>query len=371
MVSLLALCDGTRDLNGLKAALQLRTGLNLSLSELRSWVEQMDASMLLEGGSYQRASDRLLEEYREAGHRTPAQAGLVYPADPDDLRATMRAYWDEAPVQESPQPPVGTLSGIVCPHIDYARGHETYAQVWRRAAPALEDVELVVMLGTDHSGSPGALTLTLQDYATPLGVLPTDRDIVNELAKALTTETAFAEEVHHVREHSIELASVWLQYSLNGRSCPVVPVLCGSFQRFVAGEGNPGDDQAIAAVSRCLRQAMSGRRTLVIAAGDLAHVGPAFGDSLPIDPVGQTKLTADDHRTVAAICEGDAEAFFQASKRESDARRICGLSPIYLALKLLETSRGESLGYDQCSADDKGESLVSIVGVLLYERDPV
>ena len=50
MVSLLALCDGTRDLNGLKAALQLRTGLNLSLSELRSWVEQMDASMLLEGG---------------------------------------------------------------------------------------------------------------------------------------------------------------------------------------------------------------------------------------------------------------------------------------------------------------------------------
>ena len=33
-----------------------------------------------------------------------------------------------------------------------------------------------------------------------------------------------------------------------------------------------------------------------------------------------------------------------------------------------ENASGESLGYAQCPADDAGESVVSIAGVLLYDR---
>ncbi len=70
---------------------------------------------------------------------------------------------------------------------------------------------------------------------------------------------------------------------------------------------------------------------------------------------------------VDAICDGDADAFFKLSQNERDPRRICGVPPMYLALRLLGSCKGESLGYTQCPADANGGSLVSIVGVLLYE----
>ena len=112
---------------------------------------------------------------------------------------------------------------------------------------------------------------------------------------------------------------------------------------------------------------MAGRNTLVIAAGDLAHVGPNFGDATPVDGVGRAALAAEDAATMDAICRGDAAGFFELSRAEGDRRRICGLSPIYLMLRLLGPMEGESMGYDQCPADVEGGSLVSIVGALLYE----
>ena len=144
-------------------------------------------------------------------------------------------------------------------------------------------------------------------------------------------------------------------------------MLCGTFQHFLSGAQDLEADETIGAALAYLREATAGRRTLVIAAGDLAHVGPAFGDSSPIDVVGRAALAAQDAKSIAAICDGDADAFFKLSQNERDARRICGVPPIYLALRLLGSCKGESLGYAQCPADANGGSLVSIVGVLLYE----
>ena len=106
---------------------------------------------------------------------------------------------------------------------------------------------------------------------------------------------------------------------------------------------------------------------MVIAAGDIAHVGPAFGDTQPLDQAALAELAALDDETISTICEGDAGAFFDGSRRELDARRLCGLPPIYLALRYLEDARGEALGYAQCPADGAGTSVVSIAGVLLYD----
>ena len=72
----------------------------------------------------------------------------------------------------------GNLVGLISPHIDYPRGWRTYARTWQLAADAVEEAELVILLGTDHGGGAGALTLTRQNYATPWGVLPTARRIL-------------------------------------------------------------------------------------------------------------------------------------------------------------------------------------------------
>jgi predicted class III extradiol MEMO1 family dioxygenase len=79
-------------------------------------------------------------------------------------------------------------------------------------------------------------------------------------------------------------------------------------------------------------------------------------------------LAAQDAESIAAICRGDAAGFLELSRAERDRRKVCGLSPIYMALKLVGEARGESVGYAQCPADVTGGSLVSIVGAVLWEE---
>ena len=350
------------------SAYSLRVGFKLPDDRIRDIVAQLDETLLLENGAYVSAVDRALVEYRNLPSRPPSHADAVYPSEVDELTSTFEEYCAKAPVDNGAEPQHSSLVGMVCPHIDYARGHLTYAELWQRAEPYLDEVELAIILGTDHSGGPGMLTPTRQSYATPHGLLPTDVEIVDGLAKRIGNERAFAEELHHTKEHSIELAAVWFHHFLKGRQCPIVPVLCGSFHHYIVGQGSPSDDERIGAAIDYLKEAMSGRKVLVIAAADLAHMGPAFGDELPLDPIARAKLAADDGESVKDILSCDAESFLERSRGEGDARRICGLSPIYLMLKLLEDAKGESLGYDQCPADTENGSVVSIVGALLYDQ---
>ena len=366
LVTLLTLCDGSRDVSALQIGMMLRTGVQLTPSTIRGVLSRLDEAMLLENGAFAAAHEEALRAYRDSPHRPPSHAGLVYPADPEGLSRAIRSYCDSAEEELGLERPKGDLIGILCPHIDYERGHETYARLWRRAEPMLDEIELVIIFGTDHSGGPGRITPTRQSYKTPLGVLSTDVGIVDRLAEALGTDEAFSEELHHAKEHSIELAAVWLHYFIGGRGCPVVPILCGSFEEFVTESSRPEDAEPIRRTLEVLADATSGRKTLVIAAGDLAHVGPAFGAPRPADAVERARVEASDRQSLDAICACDSERFFEVSRAEADARKLCGMPPIYMMLRYLAGSRGEELGYDQCMADARGGSFVSIAGALIY-----
>jgi AmmeMemoRadiSam system protein B len=362
---ILSLLDGTRDVAAVQAALALSVGVTLPADRLGMLLQGMDDAMLLENGAYRTAQARMVAEYRDAPHRPMSHAGLVYPAEPDLLAEDLAGY---ANGDVAALPSTAKVTGIVSPHIDYERGGATYSELWRMCADAVQDVELVIMLGTDHSGGAGRLTLTRQSYATPLGTLPTDLELVDGLAAVIGPEMAFAEELHHINEHSIELALVWMHHYMGGRAVPVLPILCGSFHEFVMKDGDPGEDGGITAAIEYIREATAGRRTLVVAAGDLAHVGPAFGDAEPVDAGGRESLMVRDEESIAAIRESDAARFFALSSAEDDSRKVCGLSCIYVALRLLEGAKGESIGYQQCAADPQGGSLVSIVGAALWEE---
>ena len=370
LAPLLSLCDGTRDISGLHSGLLMRTGNTLPEHVIEQVIKQLDDAFLLENGAYQVAAADVLRRYRDARHRPPSHAGPVYPGDSAGLSRAFAGYCEETPVEETANLPAGALVGMLCPHIDYARGHRTYAELWQRAKPSLDEIELVIILGTDHSGGLGMITPTRQSYFTPHGVLPTDTEIVDGLAEVLGQRRAYAEEIHHINEHSIELASVWLHHFLGGRACPVVPILCGSFHHFIADGNSPLEDKNIVSVVQFLREATQDRNTLIVAAGDLAHLGPAFGDSAPLDTIARAKLSAEDSASIEDIRNGDAVRFFERSRAESDSRRICGISPIYLMLECLSGKKilGESMGYDQCPADAQGGSVVSIAGALLYEE---
>ncbi|NPA91920.1 MAG: AmmeMemoRadiSam system protein B [Chloroflexi bacterium] len=362
MIPLLPLMDGTRDARGLQVGVQLRHGYTLPLDVVEQLIEALDQALMLENERFDRAKAEALHAYRSAPHRPLAHAGSVYPAEPDALRRQLDAYLSQ--VGELP-PPLPHPRAVVSPHIDYQRGGPVYARVWAYAADAVREVERVIVLGTDHNGDFGTITLTRQHYATPYGVLPTDQTVVDALVDVVGPEEAFREELHHRREHSIELALVWLHHMRAGQPVSVVPILMGSFAHFTSGMKSPEEDARLNRVVEVLKQAMEDKPTLLVAAGDLAHVGPAFGDPTPLTPADRARLKAADEELIQAMIEGDAAHFFASIAAVGDRYRICGLPPIYLLLRVLGRGQGVLTGYDQCPADAENGSTVSVCGVVL------
>jgi AmmeMemoRadiSam system protein B len=385
---LLALLDGSRDVAGVHASLVVRAGIRIAPEIIQHVIDQLDDALLLENDHFAQVYTQALTAYRAAPFRRPSLAGPGYPADPVALQHLLGEYiakvakngtgldmaslpgleksqvaeqFEDTLVDDDGQ----DIVGLISPHIDYQRGGPVYAGVWERAAQAVRDAELVIIFGTDHTGGLGRITLTRQHYATPYGVLPTDTHLVDALASAIGQEVAFAEEIHHRREHSVELAAVWLHHIRRAQPCQVVPILCGSFQHFVAGQADPASDPIFGAVLEVLRAAMVGRRVMVVAAADLAHMGPAFSDPFPVDRVRYAQLQAADEVLIQTVIDGDADGFFRQIAAESDRRNICGLPPIYLTLRLLNGSaQGEMTGYDRCPADGANTSFVSVCGVV-------
>jgi len=368
LAPLLGLMDGTRDEVALEAALQIRAGVRLAPGLLSNLLADLDKALLLENERFAQAKAEALRSYREAPFRPMTTDGAGFSAEADQARAQLQAFLDELPpAQPSADDGTaeGTIRAIVSPHIDYQRGGRVYAEVWRAATQAAREAELVIMFGTDHQGSAGALTLTRQSYGTPWGVLPTDEQVVDALAEVLGEEV-FAEELHHRGEHSIELAAIWLHFVREGEPVPMVPILCGHFGDFIEGMPDLASYDPFDSAVRVLGEVMARRRTLVVAAADLAHMGPAFGDPYGLDFIGRAQLRNADERLLETVYAGDSGALFGELRDERDRRHVCGLPPIYLTLRLLGETCGELAGYALCPADQQGMSFVTIAGVILY-----
>jgi AmmeMemoRadiSam system protein B len=359
LTPVLALCDGTRDASAISAALAVRYGQNVSSKEIHHLLAALDDAHLLENKRFLEAKDKAHSDYVQAPFRKSLLSGVSYPSEKDPLQELLNGYLEKLEAF----PNSTSIRGLISPHIDYGRGGDVYAQVWARASEAIREADLVVILGTDHFGEDDPISLTRQNYATPYGVLPTDASIVDRLAKAMNDKIAFNGELYHIAEHSIELAAVWLHHMREGKPCEIVPILCGSFDRFIKGGIPPEEDFLLGRFIDALKSATADRSTVIVAAADLSHVGPVFGGR-PLDFMGRAHLKAADQELLDRLCAGDGKGFFEAIRRIENRNNVCGVSPIFLTLQLLNPVEGQAVAYDLCPADQRGTSLVSISGVL-------
>ncbi|MFQ5615434.1 MAG: AmmeMemoRadiSam system protein B [Anaerolineales bacterium] len=359
LAPLILLCDGSRTKNAIRAILRLHFGLPIDKDTLDRFLDIFDEMLLLDNERTTQAREQALMAYRSAPFRPPALAGSSYPANPAALHRHLQDYLEAADV--SPHPDGG--SGLLSPHIDYLRGGEVYAQVWKRAAKMVKAADLVIVLGTDHHGGHNPLTLTRQNYATPFGVLPTDRDVVNAIAESIGEKIAFTGELYHRDEHSIELVATWLQHLRDKKPVPIVPILCGSFASHVFGEEHIENNPFINNLVETVRSATRGRNVFYVISGDLAHVGPAFSGE-PLNDQGRNAIQAADDELLQQMAAGNASGFFHAIQHVRDQNNVCGTIPVYLAMRMMGEVSGEVTGYRQCPADEQGTSIVSVGGVV-------
>jgi len=365
LTPILLLCDGTRTIESINGGLLLQ-GISIGEERISNLLEQLDDALLLENGKYAAEKNKALQKYRRSENRPMSFAGTIYPAIISDLDLFITESKSRFESSDKSEKYHGDIQGLLSPHIDFARGYSTYAELWKESEGLLDEIEQVIILGTDHNGGLASITPTKQNYQTPYSSLETDLDGIKLLESAIVGKDPFNEELHHVKEHSIELALIWLHNALGGRSFKLLPILCGSFQKFLVDKEQPKEDETINNVIDALTEYRKRSRTLVVAAGDLAHMGPEFGDAAPMNELALADLASKDHISLSAIEKGNPDEFFNTSAEESDARKICGLTPIYLMGKVLDGCKGYSVGYDQCPADQQNTSVVSIAGTLLF-----
>jgi AmmeMemoRadiSam system protein B len=334
----------------------------------------LDEALLLENERAAAALAEARRHFRQAPCRPSLLAGQSYPGDPDDLHRLLEDYLDQARRSRNGTGPIALQGrvGLLSPHIDYPRGGLVYAQVWDQAAAAVQDADLAVIFGTDHYGV-APFTLTRQHYATPYGILPTAGGIVDRLAVVVDEiegeDAAFAGELRHRGEHSLELVAVWLHHMRQRQPIEVVPILVGGFHHFIHNGASPAKEPLLRRVLATLAEATRGRKVVVIASGDLAHVGPAFGGE-PLDADSRALVAAADQQLIEQMAAGSAGGFFESIRQVRDRNNVCGVAPIYLTLQLLEQLGGavigEAAGYAFCPADNSDTSAVTVGGMLFH-----
>jgi MEMO1 family protein len=106
------------------------------------------------------------------------------------------------------------------------------------------------------------------------------------------------------------------------------------------------------------------RRVLIIAGVDFAHVGKKFGDSFAADESVAERVKREDFSLIENIKRGDSAGFFADIARDRDARRICGLAPMYTQLELLRGRPARLLKYG-IAMEPETESAVSFASLAI------
>jgi AmmeMemoRadiSam system protein B len=360
---LLSLFDGQRNAAGLQAAFALRTGLPLSVAQVEGFIQQLDQACLLEGGRAAQKLARLREEFLHAPERVAIHAGGAYPDDPEELLQFLERCYHEpdGPGVLPDETRNGRLAGLIAPHVDLHRGGPTYA--WAaRALKQSTPADLYVVLGTCHTPMDTPYAAIRRPYATPLGTAPLAREALAWLEERCTWDL-YVDEFSHRAEHSIEFQALYLRYGVG--EVPVLPLLCGSLHNQGEDGAAPRHVPEVTQMVDALRELASGPFGSVcfVAGADLAHVGPQFGDAEHVTPAFLDRVARGDLEMLEHVAAGDADGFYRQVMRDQDARRICGLAPIYTLLAVLDGRPGEVLKYTQW-ADPSGTGSVTFASVV-------
>jgi AmmeMemoRadiSam system protein B len=181
--------------------------------------------------------------------RPAVVADAFYPGTRRALATTVTTLLDRADEPER----TGRLRALIVPHAGYVYSGPIAASAYR--AVDATDVRRVLLLGPSHRTPLRGLAVSSADgFATPLGIVPVDRDARDLL---LQRGLATVDDRAHALEHSLEVQLPFLQAVLPG--VPALPVAVGA----------AGPDEVDAAID-----ALWDDGTLVVVSSDLSHYEP-------------------------------------------------------------------------------------------------
>lgn len=277
--------------------------------------------------------------------RSSPIAGAWYPGAPEELGEMVDAYLARAELF----PTDDALLALISPHAGYPYSGQTAAYAYRQLTNRRYD--LVVLLGPSHYEDWGPVAVSAKSYyATPLGLIELDREIVEALGKEIQLTR-----VPEDREHSLEIQLPFLQRTLG--DFKLLPLMM-SLPFYVYGA-------AALEPSRELAEALAAltvdRRVLFVASSDLSHLSD------------YAAVKKHDARTAELVQAFDVPALAEYMAEARDCR-ACGDAPIVsalLAAQLLGANRVQVLhrtnSGDVTGARVPGQYTVGYLAAAVYK----
>ncbi|MEM3436928.1 MAG: AmmeMemoRadiSam system protein B [Nitrososphaerales archaeon] len=275
--------------------------------------------------------------------RRPAVAGIFYPSNYDELKASIEESFlhELGPRKKPPSNEIISEKVVlISPHAGYMYSGPVAAHGYY-ACSYLKSVELVVIAGPNHHGiGSGVATVREGVWETPLGRVEVDANLAKRLVE-LSGIVDFDDSAH-MREHSIEVQIPFLQYIFHEkiRILPISMMLQDMRTAIDVGK----------AIANCVKD----KKFLLIASSDFTHYEP------------QEVALRKDSEAIKAILQMDVPKLYNVI--ENLDVTMCGYGPvaaIITAAKELNITNGKLLKY-ATSGDITGDynSVVGYASIL-------
>ena len=137
--------------------------------------------------------------------RYPAVAGSFYTSAPSSLRNEVEGYLKEAAREVKPKERLA----IACPHAGYAYSGACAAYSYAACSNWAKKDLTAVIIGPNHTGMGTPISVSFEDWKTPLGEIKCDAGLAEAIVKA--GKIARRDELAHAGEHSSEVQVPFLQ----------------------------------------------------------------------------------------------------------------------------------------------------------------
>lgn len=357
----LDLLDGSRTVLQVRQSLRMRGVLDLPVDALNAFVDDLRAEGWLDDHVFRDKWAALHADFLDEDPRAPRFAGLLYPDDPAALRSAYAKVLGDGPRVS----PTSSLVGLLVPHGPLDLVGEILAETLVDLPPA-EDLDCIVVLGTDHG--PGLLPFAAarRGFDTPLGPVPAHAALLDALDRHIAW--AFREELRHRAAHSIELSALTLRAIYGDAVPPIVPILCG------AGVLRARDPEAAERFVTALELLLEDRRTLIWGSAELSHGGVAYGRPT-LDDAGVAALEDRDRACLDDLVHGRLRALSRRCKEEHPQGRPSGGAVMATLRQLLPEARAELTSYRAISlrsdaaepgARASGHNIAGLAGVRFF-----
>jgi len=253
-----------------------------------------------------------MERLRRAAH-----AGSWYTNNARKLEEELDGWLGAAGLTKSPD-----VRAVIAPHAGYSYSGRCAAYAFGNIDPT--NISRVFLLGPSHHYYTPKCALTRATvYCTPIGDLPVDQEVIEELNA--TGKFEYMDLSVDEAEHSMEMHLPYLAKVFQGHTVKVVPILVGALS-----------SQNEAMYGQLLSKYVDDPTNFFSVSSDFCHWGSRFSYTYYDKKHGaiHKSIEALDRMGMEIIETGDPDAF-KAYLREYE-NTICGRHPISVFLHMLK-----------------------------------